>query len=78
MTLVRSPSGASATCSECGTVYDLHGVSSDELPPVGDGCDVCAPPRCLTCGRLLNQPDDPKSLDCGGDCRGCIDEIERG
>lgn len=28
------------------------------------------------CGRRLNQPSDPLSSDCGGDCWGCIGEIE--
>ncbi|MDB5439950.1 MAG: hypothetical protein JWM33_2377, partial [Caulobacteraceae bacterium] len=28
------------------------------------------------CGRLLSQESDPLSGDCGGDCWGCIGEIE--
>jgi hypothetical protein len=32
--------------------------------------------NCHICGRLLNQPDDPLTQDCGGDCWGCIGEIE--
>lgn len=32
--------------------------------------------RCLICNRLLNQSSDPLSLDCGGDCLGCIKEVE--
>ena len=28
------------------------------------------------CGRKLEQKDDPLSIDCGGDCWGCIGEIE--
>jgi hypothetical protein len=28
------------------------------------------------CNRLLDQKDDPLSVDCGGDCWGCIGEIE--
>jgi hypothetical protein len=32
--------------------------------------------KCHICGRLLNQSDDPLSLGCGGDCWGCIGEIE--
>lgn len=32
--------------------------------------------NCKTCGRLLSQPDDPLSIDCGGDCWGCIGELE--
>lgn len=35
------------------------------------------PPRCLMCKRLLGQPDDPLSLDCGGDCLGCMQEMEK-
>ncbi|OWQ45591.1 hypothetical protein CDL60_19260 [Roseateles noduli] len=26
----------------------------------------------------MDQPDDPLSTDCGGDCWGCIGEIEAG
>lgn len=32
--------------------------------------------RCQICGRELNRGDDPLSVDCGGDCWGCIGEIE--
>ena len=32
--------------------------------------------NCGICGRLLDQPADPLSVDCGGDCWGCIGEIE--
>lgn len=32
--------------------------------------------KCGICGRLLDQPGDPLSVDCGGDCWGCIGEIE--
>lgn len=32
--------------------------------------------ECSICGRRLEQPDDPLSADCGGDCRGCIGWIE--
>lgn len=32
--------------------------------------------NCQICGRALNQRDDPLSQDCGGDCWGCIGEIE--
>lgn len=32
--------------------------------------------KCQICNRLLNQSSDPLSLDCGGDCWGCIGEIE--
>lgn len=31
---------------------------------------------CGICGRRLDQPDDPLSLDCGGDCWGCVGETE--
>lgn len=31
---------------------------------------------CGICRRKLNQSDDPLSADCGGDCWGCIGEIE--
>jgi hypothetical protein len=32
--------------------------------------------KCGICGGLLDQPGDPLSVDCGGDCWGCICEIE--
>ena len=32
--------------------------------------------KCSICGRPLDRPDDPLSRDCGGDCWGCIGEIE--
>lgn len=32
--------------------------------------------RCLTCGRALDDPLDPLSADCGGDCWGCVGKIE--
>lgn len=28
--------------------------------------------QCNSCKRPLDQPDDPRSLDCGGDCRQCM------
>ena len=31
--------------------------------------------NCLICGRPLDTPD-PLSSDCGGDCWGCMSEIE--
>jgi len=31
---------------------------------------------CSICGRALENPDDPLSANCGGDCWGCIGEIE--
>lgn len=31
---------------------------------------------CSICGRELDQKDDPLSSDCGGDCWGCVGEIE--
>jgi hypothetical protein len=33
-------------------------------------------PNCTICQRPLNQPADPLSPDCGGDCWGCISAIE--
>ena len=42
--MIPSPSGASETCSECGTIYDRHYVDvEDYVPPVGDGCEHCDP-----------------------------------
>jgi hypothetical protein len=32
--------------------------------------------RCSLCGRALENAEDPLSVDCGGDCWGCIGEIE--
>lgn len=32
--------------------------------------------KCLICGRLLDQSNDPLSQNCGGDCWGCTGEIE--
>lgn len=32
--------------------------------------------RCQICGRELNRDDDLLSASCGGDCWGCIGEIE--
>ncbi len=32
--------------------------------------------KCTICSRELNIKDDPLSGDCGGDCWGCIGEIE--
>ena len=32
--------------------------------------------NCGICKRELDQPTDPLSIDCGGDCWGCISEIE--
>lgn len=31
---------------------------------------------CQICGRNLDQENDPLSIDCGGDCWGCIGPIE--
>lgn len=32
--------------------------------------------RCGVCSRLLDQPSEPMSADCGGDCWGCVGQIE--
>ncbi len=32
--------------------------------------------KCCICGRDLDQENDPLSIDCGGDCWGCIGEVE--
>ncbi len=32
--------------------------------------------KCGICGRLLDQPGDPLSVDCGGGCWGCTGDIE--
>jgi hypothetical protein len=31
---------------------------------------------CKACGRELDVSNDPLSVDCGGDCWGCVGEIE--
>lgn len=33
--------------------------------------------KCYICGKILNNPLDPKSLDCGGDCLECMESIEK-
>lgn len=33
---------------------------------------------CRICRRELSNPKDPLSIDCGGDCWGCVGEIEAG
>ena len=32
--------------------------------------------KCQICERALDQAADPLSIDCGGDCWGCIGEME--
>lgn len=32
--------------------------------------------KCTICGRELNVDSDPLSVDCGGDCWGCVGEVE--
>lgn len=32
---------------------------------------------CKICNRILNRSSDPLSPDCGGDCFGCILDVER-
>lgn len=34
------------------------------------------PGCCSLCGRRLSVAGDPLSIDCGGDCWGCMSEIE--
>ncbi|MCY1222435.1 hypothetical protein D9M72_345280 [compost metagenome] len=34
------------------------------------------PMKCQICGRLLERKDGPLSVDCGGDCWGCVGEVE--
>jgi hypothetical protein len=34
--------------------------------------------RCGVCSRRLDVKDEPQSLDCGGDCRGCVMAAEEG
>jgi len=35
-----------------------------------------SPKHCGICKRVLDIPADPLSIDCGGDCWGCVGEIE--
>ena len=39
---------------------------------------VYSPTRCSICNRLLSQPSDPLSENCGGDCLACMVEAEDG
>lgn len=32
--------------------------------------------KCQMCGRALDVSSDPMSVDCGGDCWGCVGAIE--
>jgi hypothetical protein len=32
--------------------------------------------HCAICGRPLNNAEDPLSVDCGGDCLGCMADCE--
>jgi hypothetical protein len=34
------------------------------------------PEHCQICGRVLDNPADPLSINCGGDCWGCVGEAE--
>ncbi|MXP47275.1 hypothetical protein GRI43_07705 [Altererythrobacter luteolus] len=37
-----------------------------------------AVPLCSICQRKLDVDDDPLSIDCGGDCWGCVGQAELG
>ena len=37
---------------------------------------MAEPGRCSLCGRQLDQAGEELSIDCGGDCWGCMSEIE--
>jgi hypothetical protein len=47
----------------------FSGVLSQSSEPEAE-CAKC----CGICGRALNQPGRPDTLDCGGDCRRCMAE----
>lgn len=32
--------------------------------------------RCHLCGRVLDNPGDPRSKDCGGDCLQCMADAD--
>ena len=51
----------------------LHSLFSRAAKP---SAATTPPENCLTCGTKLNVADDPLSLDCGGDCWGCVSELE--
>lgn len=36
------------------------------------------PTRCTICRRRLDVASDPLSINCGGDCWGCVGPMERG
>lgn len=44
-------------------------TDSGDAPTITQG-------SCQTCGRALAAADDPLSRDCGGDCWGCVGQIE--
>lgn len=41
-----------------------------------EGKEVMKDGRCGLCGRTLKVDEDPMSRDCGGDCWGCVGQIE--
>lgn len=57
--------GSATGCSRC-----------SRPKPVAQPCGTIHQMNCRICGRELGREDDPLSLDCGGDCWGCIGEIE--
>lgn len=64
MHVLRDGDEPSGGASAGAGANDLHGEGA---PPVRS---------CLLCRRPLDVETDPLSSDCGGDCWGCVGEIE--
>lgn len=54
---------------DCAKIIGLE-FSTDQRPASSSG----KPSECLICKRALNNPNDPLSTDCGGDCVSCMAE----
>jgi len=55
----------------------LRNEDDQRMPDEGNGKEKTMTTKgCQMCGRTLDVAGDPLSRDCGGDCWGCIGEIE--
>lgn len=59
-----------------GAVHASRFVRPKSTDEATGSCEGLLGARCSLCGRVLDRAEDPLSLDCGGDCWGCIGEIE--